>query len=214
MVGRVRIPPQPLLIPSGVEMLTICFFHRHLCDAYPTSEDAHVIACEVICSWSFLFHHRENSRHRRAQKAYRALPLPRYVADSLRDRYIDEDKDIRWKTCGDVLRRAPEVTVYEMEKHLHPKLRQENKGLDGEYAYETFPNYGARIRKLRRYMDRRKPKGLRQLWRDNRDSLSYYTFWAVIFFGSLSLGLALLSAVTGIVQAWASVKALQQSGRV
>ena len=194
------------------DVLKILTSYRHLSSAYPRTEDAHILACEVICSWSFLFHHRKDSRHRRAQQAYRRLPLPRYVADSLRARYSEDDEDIAWDTCGDVLDYAPEVTVYEMGKHLHPKLRQENKSLDGEYAYDLFPHFAARIVKLRRYMDRRKPRGWRQLYRDNRDSLSYYTFWAVIFFGSLSLVLALLSTITGIVQAWASVKALQQSG--
>lgn len=60
-------------------------------------------------------------------------------------------------------------------------------------------------------MDQQKPHGLRQLLRDSRDALNYYTFMGVIIFGSLSILLALASLAVGIAQTYASFKALDVS---
>jgi hypothetical protein len=45
-----------------------------------------------------------------------------------------------------------------------------------------FPMFVRRIRKLGHFIDTRKPKLLRQLWKDKRDTLNYYTFWAITLF--------------------------------
>ena len=74
--------------------------------------------------------------------------------------------------------------------------------------YSYFGRYEDRLRVLRHYMDTRKPTGLRNLWHDRRDSLTYWTFWAVITFGGLSVVLAALGLAVGIIQAYASLKAL------
>jgi hypothetical protein len=76
-------------------------------------------------------------------------------------------------------------------------------------AYNKFPVYESRLRELRYYMDSQKPRGLRQLWSDNRDSLSYYTFWGVILFGGMGILLAFFSLAVSIAQTVASFKALQ-----
>lgn len=44
-----------------------------------------------------------------------------------------------------------------------------------------------RVRQLKYYMDSQKRQGFRQLWRDKRDALNYYTFWGVIIFGASTL---------------------------
>jgi hypothetical protein len=77
--------------------------------------------------------------------------------------------------------------------------------------YSQFPAFETRLRQLRSYMDSQKPRGIRQLWHDNRDSLNYYTFWGVIIFGGLSVFLALFSLAVGIAQAVASFQALHLS---
>lgn len=61
-------------------------------------------------------------------------------------------------------------------------------------------------------MDERKPKGLKGLLYDNRDSLSYWTFWDVIIFGATSAILAFLAVVLSAVQTWATVEALHRVG--
>ncbi len=74
--------------------------------------------------------------------------------------------------------------------------------------YSSFPIYEKRLRELRAYMDSSKPQGLRQLFRDNRDSLTYYTFWGVIVFGTLSVVLAVFSLAATVAQTVAGYRAL------
>jgi hypothetical protein len=57
-------------------------------------------------------------------------------------------------------------------------------------------------------MGSQKPRGLRQLWKDNRDSLNYYTFWGVIIFGLLSVFLGFFSLAVSVAQTIASFRAL------
>jgi len=77
--------------------------------------------------------------------------------------------------------------------------------------YSQFPLFETRLRQLRNYMDNEKPRGFRQLWKDNRDSLNYYTFWGVIILGGLSVALALFSLAVSVAQTVASFQALARS---
>ena len=74
--------------------------------------------------------------------------------------------------------------------------------------YSGFIIFENRIRQLVFYMNTQKPQGLRQLWRDKRDTLNYYTFWGVIIFGGLSVFLALFSLAVSVAQTVASFRAL------
>ena len=67
-------------------------------------------------------------------------------------------------------------------------------------TYARFPIFETRLRQLRHYMDSQKPRGFRQLWKDNRDSLNYYTFWGVIIFGLLSVFLAFFSLAVSVAE--------------
>jgi hypothetical protein len=75
--------------------------------------------------------------------------------------------------------------------------------------YSKFTVYESRLRQLRHCMDSQKPRDFRQLWNDNRDSLTYYTFWGVILFGGVGILLAFFSLAVGVAQAVAGFKALQ-----
>ncbi|KAI9647141.1 hypothetical protein NHQ30_003524 [Ciborinia camelliae] len=75
-------------------------------------------------------------------------------------------------------------------------------------AYSNFGMFEDRVRELRQYMDSQKPHGLRELLRDSRDALSYYTFMGVIIFGLLTVFLALASFLVAVAQTYAAFKAL------
>lgn len=74
--------------------------------------------------------------------------------------------------------------------------------------YSSFPIYGERLRILRAYMDARKPRNLKQLRKDNRDTLSYYTFWTAVVAGSVTVFLAFSAVVIAIAQTVAAYRAL------
>jgi hypothetical protein len=71
---------------------------------------------------------------------------------------------------------------------------------DSYSSQDDFPVYGQRLAKLQEFCQRQQPSRLRDLWRDRRNPLQWYTFWAVLVVGGLSFsllccswGLALLS---------------------
>jgi hypothetical protein len=78
---------------------------------------------------------------------------------------------------------------------------------DDEF-YDDFPYFGERIRYLELLMQEQKPRTLKELWRDSRDTLQWWTFWLVMIVGIPSLIFALGSLVTSVFQTWAAYKAL------
>jgi hypothetical protein len=69
--------------------------------------------------------------------------------------------------------------------------------------------YGDRLLALKALL---RPTGIRGLWKDKRDSLQWYTFWAVVILGCFSAVMAFLQLGLSAVQAWASVAALSGTG--
>ena len=78
--------------------------------------------------------------------------------------YIKSKKTL----CADM---TYQVSGHEMD---YPLLDSYTK-LDS-HMYFSYPEFEDRLRILRAYMDSKKPKGFRGLWRDKRDTYSYYTF--------------------------------------
>ena len=76
--------------------------------------------------------------------------------------------------------------------------------------YERYPVFGDRLRILVAYMDSQKPGGLRGLWYDKRDEGAWFTFWAVLWIGGISLLIALLSLGVSVLQTVAAMKQLYQ----
>jgi hypothetical protein len=71
-----------------------------------------------------------------------------------------------------------------------------------------FPVLRQRIAILQHQLTHVKPRGWRAIWRDRRDSAQWYTFWAVIMFGSVGTLLAIMQTVLQGVQTFRSDQAL------
>ena len=84
----------------------------------------------------------------------------------------------------------------------------QSSGLSEMERYSAYPIYGDRIRELKAYMDEQRPKNLKQLFKDRRDTVGYWAFWAVVCVGGASLILALISVAVSTAQTVASFKAL------
>jgi hypothetical protein len=63
-----------------------------------------------------------------------------------------------------------------------------------------FPHFRSRIVRLNSYASSKKPRSIRQLWRDKRDSTAWLAFWSVLIFGSVSILLGLVQVVFQIMQ--------------
>lgn len=67
-------------------------------------------------------------------------------------------------------------------------------------ARGDFPNLGKRLLELQGYMNAQNPQDLVALWYDRRDVLRFYTFWAVVVVGGLSIFLSAIQTVLTAVQ--------------
>ncbi|KAL3437121.1 hypothetical protein BDV09DRAFT_163825 [Aspergillus tetrazonus] len=68
-----------------------------------------------------------------------------------------------------------------------------------------FPYFGSRILALQQYNLTQQPRRVRDLWRDRRNPLQWYTFWAVLWIGGISIILSLLQLAATIVQTYYAV---------
>ncbi|KAK1641074.1 hypothetical protein BDP81DRAFT_417996 [Colletotrichum phormii] len=62
-------------------------------------------------------------------------------------------------------------------------------------AQSDFPRLGYRLINLQRFSLRQKPRRLTDLWRDRRNPLQWYTFWAVLWVGGAGIVLAIIQTV-------------------
>lgn len=74
--------------------------------------------------------------------------------------------------------------------------------------FKKYHIWRNRLRIIKAHIDNQKPKGIRGLWVDKRDSLQWYTFWAVVFVGSIGLVLSLLAMAVSIAQTVGTFKGL------
>lgn len=109
-------------------------------------------------------------------------------------------------TIGDVLAFHPANIPEDLLFQLQGVLLYPHQ-TTGEY-YSNYPYFGKRLRYLNYVLQNQKPRSLTELWRDQRDSLQWWTFWLVVWFGIASVVLALGSLVEGAVQTWAAFRGL------
>ncbi len=75
------------------------------------------------------------------------------------------------------------------------------------YCSSDFPILSARLADIDRFINSIQPNRISSLWEDKRDMLRWYTFWAVIILGGISLVVSLVQTALGAVQ----VQLAQQS---
>jgi hypothetical protein len=68
-----------------------------------------------------------------------------------------------------------------------------------------FPHLGMRLLKLHSYSVSQNPSKLKELWDDRRNPLQWFTFWAVIWFGGISIVLSLIQTGLSIGQLYISI---------
>lgn len=107
-----------------------------------------------------------------------------------------------WKSFDKVLQGYPAeiwpITCRTMDGHL--------RQCDVYSAQDDFPRFGRRLVRLQQFNARQRPSRLTDLWRDQRNPLQWYTFWAVVVVGGLGNTLAMLQLVVSIVEVQASLR--------
>lgn len=91
----------------------------------------------------------------------------------------------------------------------NPCLSMDGKHLQEEDSYssqEDFPIFGQRLARLQAFTLKQQPSRIQDLWRDRRNPLQWYTFWAVLIVGGLSVLLALFQLAVGVAQLVVAIK--------
>ena len=76
---------------------------------------------------------------------------------------------------------------------------------------ENFAFWRERLILLKRTFDEAEPRTLKQLWHDDRKKTQWFTFWVAVLVLFLTIFFGIVQSAAGIVQAWASVAALNRS---
>lgn len=84
-------------------------------------------------------------------------------------------------------------------------LRAQNR------RFEHFPFWHDRLVILKQAFDESSPRGLRQWWKDRRNSVQWYTFWVAVLVFAMTLFFGLVQSVEGALQVYLSWKALKDS---
>lgn len=71
-------------------------------------------------------------------------------------------------------------------------------------SQDDFPCFGQRLLAVQHYNLRQQPRRIRDLWRDRRNPLQWYTFWAVVWVGGITIVLGALQLVAAVIQAYYS----------
>jgi len=77
--------------------------------------------------------------------------------------------------------------------------------------HNDFPILGARLQCLSEHVRLQEPKNLGQLWRDKRNTLQWWTFWAVLVFGFVTVLLAVAQTVLAALQVFYAPRALRSA---
>jgi hypothetical protein len=160
---------------------------------------------EVILSYRLLFGQDGKSRKvareevSRLKNSYAKQNVDAMLLDLCERKY--EYGSLWWKTYDKVLQGYPSeiwpITCRTMEGHLQQS--------DVYSARDDFPRLGPRLIKLQQFNSRQRPSKLTDLWRDRRNPLQWYTFWAVVLVGGLAnilAALQLLVAIVGLRASW------------
>lgn len=67
--------------------------------------------------------------------------------------------------------------------------------------------------RLAGFMAEKKPRSLKDMWLDKRDSASWMTFWTVLIMGSLGLLLSFIQTVFQILQYVAALEENEKGSR-
>ncbi|EHK48803.1 hypothetical protein TRIATDRAFT_215066 [Trichoderma atroviride IMI 206040] len=145
---------------------------------------------EVLLSYRLIFGQDKKS-WKAWRNFYKAQNVPPGIEDPLLRRLCGQD--CRYETTYEEIK-APDVAA--------------------QYsASEDFPFWGARLLKIQQFVVNKNPSDWKTLWNDRRDVLRFYTFWAVVVVGVMSLTLSVIQSIEGGIQVAYAIKAYNGQGK-
>lgn len=167
---------------KGKGVLHSCATTSRLRSQWATEEEINLFLVEVLLSYRLLF-----GQTKRSRALFRSIDPFLYYAGKprkIRDHLLSG-------LCGTRSRNALMLAL-QRDDHLAEKEKY--------YLPEDFPILRYRIFVLQKFSSNTAPRTWLQLWRDNRNSAHWMTFWAVIIFGGFGSLMALLQVILQFVQ--------------
>ncbi|KAM7213093.1 hypothetical protein V8F06_011516 [Rhypophila decipiens] len=186
---------------------------HHASSASTTTNHSSSIYREILLSYRILF--GQSAKSRKLILPEIVNPKKDYPYDiTTHDRFLETlcttpiGRPRRWPWHWRLWGRSNTTTTRSLPSKLFPDsvVHATDDGddelieSDTYSAADDFPVFGPRLLAIQRYNMRRQPSRMMDLWRDRRNPLQWYTFWAVLLVGSAGLLLALLQLVVGVVQ--------------
>lgn len=141
-----------------------------------SEEDTSGLLREILLSYRLIFGH-----HKRSRAAFRSLQPFARDAPQLQDQLLPQ-------LCG---RKRFDNAVIPSS----PLVERDQYDLAGD-----FPHLRSRIVRLHSYASSKKPRSIKELWGDTRDSTAWLALWSVLIFGSVTVFFALIQTVFQILQ--------------
>lgn len=167
---------------KGRGVLHACATTSRLRCQWATETEINDFLLEVLLSYRLLFGQTKKSRalFRSTDPFVHCKGQNRPMRDSLLS-----------NLCG---MRSPNVPLLDLQQDWNMVEKEKY------YLPKDFPILRYRIVVLQRYLSASAPRTWLQLWRDNRNSANWMTFWAVIIFGVFGSLMALLQVIMQAVQ--------------
>ena len=171
------------------------------CSHYPNAP-LNKIFLDVSDTYSLLFRSRKDTYQENLAE-YRRLPLPKWVRTCAQNTSKVSSGETLFAVTDEIGKRT---LMSDIEYHIADLHRK----LPPSQLFEKYGIFEDRLRELKAYMDSQKPGGISALWRDKRDTLQWYTFWAVIIIGSLGLCLSFLGLIVTTIQTIGTYRGIEQ----
>ncbi|BCR87808.1 uncharacterized protein ACHE_40372S [Aspergillus chevalieri] len=150
---------------------------------WATEEEVNQLLVEILLSYRLLF-----GQTRKSRSLFRSSLNP-----FIKNHFVK-------KVAYDVNVRDPILSALCGTKDSFDSILSGLVEKDLYHLPRDFPILRYRISVLQRYLSITTPRTWLQLWRDNRDSAGWLTFWAVIAFGVFGSVMAFLQVVLQFVQ--------------
>ena len=151
---------------------------------------------DLQSTYSLLFRAIRNKQEENL-KGYGNLPVPEWLSIKYDLKKYDKTAGQRRPTMWDFVK--PDRTLF-LTSNIQCHIECLKDKIQPIQTFEQYGEWEDRLRQLKAYMDGRKPRGLKALWQDKRDTLQWYTFWAVAIVGGTTLILTILGLGVSIAQ--------------
>ncbi|OTA54151.1 hypothetical protein K449DRAFT_401205 [Hypoxylon sp. EC38] len=132
---------------------------------------------EIILSYRLLF-----GQDRRSRSLFRTVEFARTFEQGVQDPLL-------MSLCG---KKRFNTARYDVPWTIHQRNFYD--------AQEDFPLLGSRLLQLQEFSTRQDPSTLREFWADRRNPFNFWTFWAVLIIGAISILLSIVQCALNFAQ--------------